>query len=657
MAAITGIITPGKAEDLSVTVAAMCEIQTRGESGSASVWCGNGACLGRSPLRRSREECSPSTGPLPLPDGTAAIVWDGFLMNGAQLAHQLGLAEDSADQAIAMACWRKWGTECASKLDGTFAFAVWDGKNGTLYAARDRLGEKPLYYSLTSSSDLIFASEIKGILRSGMVPRDLDPGAIYRFLIDKGFNWDETPLEKVRSIPPGYWMKWRGGDPVLGEYWDIPLVEEKISDVSEALDRSRELLLEAVAERISGESDPAVFLSGGIDSSLLLGVCAAVTDRRIMTVTLVPGAKPPQVEVARSLAEKFGTRHVEVGLEARELGEHLEDFVWCLSKPTPGSIMNYFCSKAASAAGASTVISGHMSDSIFQADSFAEYACDMDRIFSMFRIIPEKTRVRIYGAGEHGLRSFESGGNIFARQLMKMYQYFRKKRGMSKWFGSGLHPEEARSLFSPSLHPENWSEPADFYRWMYKKCGSSNIFERLGYTVIRGGLIPSAILNYESIGSAFGLRVEGPFHDQQLVEFSRSIPHEIRNTGGNSKYIPATLCAEFATAESAIQKKGVLSLPFSLWIAEDLRPIVESALSKESIDRRGLFDHGNMQKLLERHRQGDAVLSWADILAPVIIELWLRSHVDPKPEDLSRPSSEWACEILSSGKTGGGMLK
>lgn len=657
MAAISGIIAPGRKEDLSVTVAAMCEIQPRGESGTASVWCANGACLGRSPLRRSREESFPSTGPLPSSDGMAVIVWDGFLMNKAQLAHQLGLEENSTDPAIAVACWRKWGTECASKLDGTFAFAVWDEGERILYAARDRLGEKPFYYSLTDKGKLVFASEIKGILRSGMVSRDLDPGAIYRFLVDKGFNWDETPLEKVRAIPPGYWMKWRGGEPVLEEYWDIPLAEEQLSDTAEALDRSRELLLEAVAERVAGESDPAVFLSGGIDSSLLLGVCAAVTDRRITTVTLVPGAKPPQVEVARSLAKKFGTRHVEVGLEALELGEHLEDFVWCLSKPTPGSIMNYFCSKAAASAGASAVITGHMSDSIFQADWFAGYARDMDRLLSIFRVIPRDTRTRIYGAAERGLRPFESSGGRLSRQMAKLYLYFRKKRGMSKWYSTGLHPDEGRGLFDPSLNRDEWKEPADFYRWMYEKCGSCDMYERLGYTVIRGGSGPSALLNYESIGSAFGLRVEEPFQDQQLVEFSRSIPHDIRNTGGNSKFIPATLCAEFATAESAIQKKGVLSLPFSLWIAEDLRPLVDSALSKESIEKRGLFDNGSIQKLLERHRRGDAVLSWADILSPVIIELWLRSHVDPEPENLSRPSSEWAREILSSGESSGGSRK
>jgi hypothetical protein len=280
----------------------------------------------------------------------------------------------------------------------------------------------------------------------------------------------------------------------------------------------------------------------------------------------------------------------------------------------------------------------------------------MDRLLSIFKSIPRTTRTRMYGTGERVLRPFEMGGGLLARQMAKLYHYFRRKRGMSKWYGSGLHSDEGRDLFDSSLDRGDWLEPADFYRWMYEKCGSCDMYERLGYTVMKAGSGPSALLNYESIGNAFGLRVSEPFQDQQLIEFSRSLPHDIRNSGGNSKFIPTTLCAEFAGAESATQKKGVLSLPFNRWIAEDLRPIIDSALSKDSIEKRGLFDPGSIQKLLERHRRVDAVLSWADILAPVIMELWLRSHVDPEPEELSRPSPEWAREILLSGKSGNETL-
>jgi len=161
--------------------------------------------------------------------------------------------------------------------------------------------------------------------------------------------------------------------------------------------------------------------------------------------------------------------------------------------------------------------------------------------------------------------------------------------------------------------------------------------ERTGYCIIRAGSGQSALINYKSIGAAFAMQMQTPFQDQQLVEFSRSISSRIRGKDDNEKYILRTLCREFVSPECAAQRKAGFILPFDGWLRAELWPIVEDTLSRASVERRGFLDYGKVAAMSAAYRSGRSSLSWVDIWAPVVLEIWLRTHCDPSPEGLGHP--------------------
>ena len=639
MSAIAGIVQRSLGPDRCDLVRSMCDLMDHRGPHGTEILSDGPAYLGQSTLNYGLIE--PGTqphGPARADAGNLIVVWDGELFNKRELDLLLGLSGEPTAAETLGACYRKWGTDCASHIDGQFALAIWDARQRTLFLARDRLGEKPLYYHLSPAGDLVFASEIKAILKDARVPREIDHRAVYYYLFDKAFSMENTPLQSVRSLPAGYWLLYRGGAIEKRQYWDIPLVPEKITDEDTVLSTSRDLLLAAVGERVAASRFPAVLLSGGIDSCMLVGTASAVTDRRFMTVTLVSGARGEQIDFARSIAQRFNTEHIEVALDGAELRNSFEDFAWSLSKPTVGSICNYFCSRVAARHGADMAMTGHMADMIFAAEWFAFYAHLFDVTLAPFALLSEKRRVAVYDRFERALRGYIGQTAGWQRHLTKLYLYFRRKRGLPFSYGSGLLPDQVFEMFEPHVADPAWGSPADFYRMLFRRSGSRNMAEQNGYTILKAGIGPSALLNYEAVGGAFGLRVHEPFLDQQLIEFSRAIPQKIRCMGTAGKYINRKLCEQLAAPEYAAQKKDVLSLPFARWLREDLAPIVADTLSPESLRRRGFLRPAAVGNLVERFRGGDPALGWSDLLAFVVLEVWLRLHVDPPAERLARPA-------------------
>ena len=640
MSAIAGIVQREPGPDRSGLVRSMCDLMVHRGPHGIEILPDGPACLGQCTL-----SCGPSAsetrpcGPARSGAGGLSVVWDGEIFNRRELGRLLGLGGDAPEAEILGACYRKWGADCARHLDGQFALAIWDARRRALYLARDRLGEKPLYYHLSPAGELVFASEIKAILRDARVPREIDHQAVYYYLFEKAFRLDETPLRSVRALPAGHSLSYRDGRLDVSQYWDIPLVVDKIADEDRALSTARDLFLEAVGERLETARRPAVLLSGGIDSCLLVGVAAARARGRCMTVTLVPGAHRQQIDLARSVARRFDTEHVEIGLDAAELRDSFDDFVWSLSKPTPGSICNYFCCRAVAKRGADTAMTGHMADTIFMADWHIAFAHRLDALFSPLARLPEQWRVSVYDRLERALRGSLAETAGLRRHLVKLYLYFRRKRGLSFAYGSGLYPEEILCMFEPEFVEPAWGSPADLIRELYHMSGGRNLDDRRIYAVLKTSIGEGALVNYEAVGGAFGLRVHEPFLDQQLIEFSRAIPQALRSKGRGGKYINRRLCEELAAPEYAGQKKDILSLPFARWLREDLDPLVADTLSPDSLRQRGYLRPEAIGRLVERFRGGDPALGWADLLAFVVLEIWLRLHVDPPAERLQRPTA------------------
>jgi asparagine synthase (glutamine-hydrolysing) len=651
MAAIAGIVNVESTEDLAPVVGAMCDIQEhRGPHGKGTAAL-TGGVLGQCAFRFCPPFDAADKIPVVLHDYNAAAVFDGILFNKVALGKELNLDEADAarrpDESILIRCYQRWGHDCVNHLDGIFSFAIWDWDNKILFAARDRLGEKPFYYYHASSGEFIFASQIKALLKTGRVSKELDLEAISIYLYEKAFYSDQTPLKHIHALPPGHCLELRNNSVKVTQYWDIPYIPEKIYEVDYAVSKSRELLLSAIEERMAGIDNPALLLSGGVDSCLLLGLMNAMSPRKITTVTMTSGTGDKQIAMASKLSEQFKTDHLEVELDPYKFGGALADFVWYCSLPTVGSILPFFASQEMQKRNITVAFHGHMADNTFDAEWLPGLFMPIEEKLTFLKVIPESLRVGIYGLGEKSLRTtLHNRPKGFLRHLTLLYLYFRRKRGLSKWYNSGLMPEEISRFFNPAISQKEWRHPADIFRELYHKSGSGKMAERSTYAAQKAGSGPSALLNYESVAAAHSIQMQAPFQDQQLIEFSRALSHEVKGTDGIGKYITRRLCSEFTSRESAEQKKAAFILPYRDWFCTDMWPIMENALSRESIERRGIFQYDRINELCSRYRSGDPTLSGADISAPVILEIWMRTHCDPLPADLSKPSGDWLLELL-----------
>jgi asparagine synthase (glutamine-hydrolysing) len=415
----------------------------------------------------------------------------------------------------------------------------------------------------------------------------------------------------------------------MGRYWDFPCFEEKIDDERIVLETAKELLTEAVRERLRSPSSLGLLFSGGTDSSLLLGIIARISNKRIKTYTIIEGLREEQRNMASALALAFGTDHTEIHLTPERVAKTIKEIVWHASLPTVGSLMEHVGATEAYSQGVSVLFSGHMADSVFQAPSLLRYTMPLELMLSPARLLPDAIRTRIYDFGEKILRPVFTGHSaiIPRRFLYPTYLYFRRKRGLFRRYNTGIFPKDARALFHSSIDRSRWRSPADSCRAIYRECPSGRLDERLTYTVVKLFASVNATI-HESIGAAQSVQIQAPFLDQQLFEFAQRIPFSLKGKGGNEKYIIRELCRIFVSEQCSIQRKAAFTPPFETWLRKDLWHFVEDVLSRESIERRGVFDHQAVAALCARFKEGRSIIGWADIWALVVIEIWLRLHCD-----------------------------
>lgn len=652
MSAIAGIVTRDINDKVKRIVEHMCNIQSHRGPYTGDVEAFQGACLGHRSHAPSHGERFERKERIVFKPEQIAIVFDGMLFNRADLAKTLGIGARAVDivpdSELALRSYLRWGTGCAEHLDGVFAFAIWDRRDRTLYAARDRLGERPFFYHLGGDGEFTFASEIKAILVNGRVPRIPDCEAIYQYLGDKGFVQPRTPITGLYALQPGHWLRWHNGAATLEMYWDVPFISKKVTEASCALSNVKELVRRSVEERLTGIDTPALLFSGGVDSSLILGVMKTITDAPVKTYTVTTGLRDVQLQLVHKLAREHQTIHTEIDIGPSTIAENLLDFVWHLSTPTVGSILTYFCAKEARANDVTLFMNGHFAEWVLSTTFWLfRFSRFIEWIMQPFILLPEHTRVDIYDIGERLLRRYdsrESGAKVY-KLIKVMHAYLVKKRGIPRTYGASLYPDEIASLFSPNIFRKNWISISDVYRDIYGRCPSHDIYEETVYGYMKLGLGINMLNNYESSAAASSVQLLTPLVDQQLLEYAQSISFDVKSKGGNNKYIPRELCRHFVSDECADQPKAGFVIPLGTWLRGPLWPIVDETLSRDSIERRGIFDHDKVASLCRRFKRGEPGLDYVEVWALVILEIWLRLHCDPKPEELAKPSHNWVLDL------------
>jgi asparagine synthase (glutamine-hydrolysing) len=307
--------------------------------------------------------------PMTTPDGRYTLVYNGEVYNFADIRADLEkegcTVHSTGDTEVVLKAFARWGAACVDRFRGMFAFAVWDRDEGRLFAARDRLGIKPLYY-VDTPTGIAFASELRPLIAQGLTSRRISPRGLLGYLRFGSVQEPDTLVEGVHLLPAGHVLQFQSRELKLRRYWDFPPPTERKMTFDEAVEEIRPVLREAVKLRLVSDVPLGVFLSGGIDSSVITAIAASELHRPVHTFTVTFDEKAYSEETyAAEVAAAFECDHHQVHLSASQAAEEMDKVVESLDQPSADGINTYFVSKAAREAGLTVAISGLGADEVF----------------------------------------------------------------------------------------------------------------------------------------------------------------------------------------------------------------------------------------------------------------------------------------------------
>ena len=555
----------------------------------------------------------------------AVLTFNGEVYNFKALRHDLESLgcrfRSDSDTEVVLQGYEQWGPRVVDRLQGMFAFAIWDTARRTLLLARDRLGIKPLYVCRTAGA-LLFASEIRSILASGLIDRRLDLAALDQYLAYQTVPSPRTLVAGVGTLGPGeYAIAAAGGAWSVTHYWDLLSSADadagRINDAVEARTRVRALLGESIGLHLVSDVSVGVFLSGGIDSSALVGL---VRDAGVVPRTFTvacPGTRFDESRHARDVAEEFASNHTEILLSEGELLDQLPEAMAGVDHPSGDGINTWVVSRAVRQAGVKVALSGLGGDEFFGGYPSFRRLERLSSLAPVLRHSPARARraaaaaVRALGGATVSSAKtaalLESDGSLPQAFLLLRQMFSHAQRR------SLLEPEALRAVVSDpylSLLDAAAGRVAD---------GDTMRF--VSYAEARTYMHDLLLRDTDQMSMRHGLEVRVPLLDHRLVEYVMALPAAVKQAGERAKpllvdSLPVSLPA------AAVRPKQGFVLPFEQWMKTALRPFCERYLGHGGLLRLGAFDRQATEALWSEFLGGGGAVTWSRPWTLVALGAW-----------------------------------
>ena len=557
--------------------------------------------------------------PMSTSDGSLWIVYNGEIYNYralrtilVEMGHEFA---SQSDTEVALHAYEEWGENCLEHFRGMFAFAIWDMKRGRLFAARDRLGIKPLYYAHDlARKTLTFGSELKTLLASGLVaPRVSYPG-LHHYLSFYSIPAPHTILEGVQALPAGHFLTFQDNRLTVTPYWNIPPAEPLEMPVDEIQARLRALLEESIQLRMVSDVPVGAFLSGGVDSSAVVALMTRASGERLKTFSIgfgPEGRAQDERSDARVLADYYDTDHHEVIVTGGQVRDQLDDIIHAMDQPTGDGINTYLVSQATAAhvkvalsgLGGDELFAGYPQFRLFQRAQTWEKLPGVVRAFARAGagIIGGKARRAVAWLDADFLSRYGRIRILYDEQA-KLDLYTQRT------MAALAAPEPSLKYLGDFLHPVETDPLVQITRLELKNY--------MAHTLLR---------DTDAMSMAHSLEIRVPLIDHKLVEFATRIPPALKLHGGRSKWIFTQTLRDLLPPEVIRRPKRGFEMPVAAWMRGELRSILDDVLSRRSIEQRGLFRHEAVSALYERFLRGSEHHMRVWTLA--VLELWLRQTV------------------------------
>lgn len=613
---------------------AVCQLAHRGPD-DEGLWWDEGAGVGLGHRRLAIIDLSPAARqPMWDATGQATIVFNGEIYNYRELRHEL-LARGftfrtQSDTEVLLNLYLAHGVEMLPRLNGIFAFALWDTRDRSLFVARDALGVKPLYYAAWPAG-VAFASEIKALVPLLPELGELDLEALHRYL---AFLWcpgEGTPLKRVRKLSPGEAMVICDGR--IRRRWTwyrLPVFRglgEREMAAEEAVARVREAVRQAVHRQMVADVPVGAFLSGGLDSSTVVTFAREVDPGlRCFTIELVGGQEEGTADdlpYARAVARHLGVALEVVTVDAGRMAGDLERMVEQLDEPLadPAPLNVLYISRLAREHGINVLLSGAGGDDLFTGYR-RHWALHTER---WWRSLPRFVRQgleRVSGRLDQRRAAFRRLARLLRGAGLdgneRIASYFL-------W----LREAELRRLYTPDVRAaldgtSAWAPLLDFLEPLSEEVKP---LERMLALEQRFFLGDHNLLYTDKMSMAVGVEVRVPFLDLDLVELAAQIPMRFKQRGRTGKWVLKQAMRPYLPEKVIDRPKTGFGAPLRRWLQRELRPLLHDVLSPESLKRRGLFDPTAVHELLHWHDSGRTDAAYT-LLALLSIELWCRAFLE-----------------------------
>jgi asparagine synthase (glutamine-hydrolysing) len=578
-------------------------------------------------------------------DGRFVLVLNGEIYNYAELREQLQAKahpfRTHSDTEVLLTAWIEWGEECLSRLNGMFAFAIWDNQERALFLVRDHVGIKPLYYSECQRPDLeggqpcfIFASEIKSILATGLVKPELNIESLHQFLT---FLWAPDPntlFQNIKTVPPGHLLKWRQGETDVRQWWDISYdqIEEGQSEewwqerVLETLDRV--VKLEMVADVPLGS-----FLSGGVDSSSIVAMMKRHSNgRRVGTYTIGIEAEdlrydiiPDDVQWSRRVNEVIETDYHEIMLQP-EVTDLLPKLVYHMDEPAIDMAISTYLVSQAARESMRVMLSGMGGDEVF-----AGYPRQLAmKVASAFDPVPQLLRrpVMRYAAGvlPGGLPGKFTAPLRNAKKFARSAALDFEDRYLG--FETYFTDEAKADLYSDDLRQATRNLDAySTHRRYFAQAKEAAPLNQLLYVDLKTFLPCLNLMTTDKMSMAANLEVRVPFLNREMLELAARMPPELKLRGLKRKYILKRAAEKLLPRKVVWRRKAGFGAPIRSWLRGPLRPMVNDLLSDETIKQRGLFQPREVRRIIDLNLSGREDYN-LQVFQLLNLEIWHRVFID-----------------------------
>jgi asparagine synthase (glutamine-hydrolysing) len=634
MCGIAGFLGPWPEQLIEAMVASL---RHRGPDGNGHIVDAE-ACVALGHARLSIIDLTNAAAqPMASSDGRYTLTFNGEIYNYRVLRQSLessGVAfKTSSDTEVLLHLYMREGPDCLKRLNGIFAFAIWDRDERRLFIARDHLGVKPLYYAELTNG-FLFASELKSLVLCPDLPREIDPVAVADHL---GFLWtagEATMLRQVRKLRPGCTLTVDVSGVRVDQYYRTPVADSSNAATAGEL---QALIDDIVTEQMVADVEVGALLSGGVDSSAIVASMCRVTEPSNIT-TFCATVEAPDTgtdnfgddeSFAASVAESFGVKLIKVPTDA-DLIDSLQDMVWSLDEPTAdfSALQTLFLARAARENGIKVLMSGVGGDDLFTG--YGRHTAAL--AYAALNKVPGLRQVVGAFAGV-----FPSGSIIGRRikrtgDLLRLDEESMLTDAMSF---SAVGADRRLSLMTHNLRSEVPVDgiPAAF-RKSFDATQGLNPVERL-LDLELNGFMPDHNLNYtDKMAMQAGVEVRVPLCDPRLIAFARGLPlNQLIDSRQTKKILRASQQGRVSDGVLVRSKQG-FGVPVRSWLKGPARPLMEELTAESAIDDRGLFDADSVTALREDFLAGriDAAMTLFPLMA---IEAWCRALDDAPIADLS----------------------